>query len=216
MSYVEIEPRLYSKYLAQLTKDAKVGLEIGTWIGGSARAMLKANKELYLYCIDPYGVDEGYNSGIEGHDLFGTDRICFYKDEKIADKVYKRAKRRLWWYRKRHELMRVKSHQAVGKFSDGSLDFVYVDGNHNYDAVRQDIQDWWPKVKEGGLLFGHDLEKSFVTPFSVMRAVMECFGSDFMQLSNFWIVRKNGRKLRDGRFEGWNEGKSMEECLACV
>ena len=39
---------------------------------------------------------------------------------------------------------------------DESLDFVYIDANHAYDWVVQDIELWYPKVKKGGILWGHD------------------------------------------------------------
>lgn len=45
---------------------------------------------------------------------------------------------------------------VVDVFEDNSLDFVYIDGNHAYDWVKQDIQLWWPKLKKNGLLMGHD------------------------------------------------------------
>jgi hypothetical protein len=41
-------------------------------------------------------------------------------------------------------------------FEDESLDFVYIDANHAYSFVKQDISLWWPKVKKGGWICGHD------------------------------------------------------------
>jgi hypothetical protein len=41
-------------------------------------------------------------------------------------------------------------------FEDNSLDFVYIDANHTYEGVKEDIKYWYPKVKPGGLLLGHD------------------------------------------------------------
>lgn len=46
---------------------------------------------------------------------------------------------------------------AMPSIPDGSLDFVYIDGNHSEEYVRQDIRLWWPKVKIGGMLAGHDI-----------------------------------------------------------
>ena len=47
---------------------------------------------------------------------------------------------------------------AVKDFDDESLDFVYIDGNHLYPAVKKDIDLWWPKVKAGGVMGGHDYD----------------------------------------------------------
>ena len=52
--------------------------------------------------------------------------------------------------------MRMTSHQASKMFSDNSLDFVYIDANHSYESVREDLKIWYPKVTNGGYLFGDD------------------------------------------------------------
>ena len=46
--------------------------------------------------------------------------------------------------------------RAAASFADGYFDFVYLDGNHHYEFVLQDLQDFAAKLKPGGLLFGHD------------------------------------------------------------
>ena len=46
--------------------------------------------------------------------------------------------------------------EAVKKFKDDSLDFVYIDANHDYSSVKNEIMAFWPKVKKGGVLAGHD------------------------------------------------------------
>ena len=56
-------------------------------------------------------------------------------------------------------MIRCTSEVGSDIFSDESLDFVYIDANHAYDFVKQDIELWWPKVKKGGWLCGHDFLK---------------------------------------------------------
>jgi hypothetical protein len=53
-------------------------------------------------------------------------------------------------------MIRAKSEIAADIFPDNSLDFVYIDANHAYQYVVQDIQLWYPKVKPGGYICGHD------------------------------------------------------------
>lgn len=53
-------------------------------------------------------------------------------------------------------MLRMKSEYATELFQDGSLDFVYIDANHSYEGVKLDISLWYPKVKSGGLVCGHD------------------------------------------------------------
>jgi len=59
-------------------------------------------------------------------------------------------------YEDRAIMIRASSEIASEIFSDQSLDFVYIDANHAYDSVVQDIELWYPKVKKGGYLCGHD------------------------------------------------------------
>jgi hypothetical protein len=64
------------------------------------------------------------------------------------------------------------SRRAAGLFADDSVDLVFIDAEHTYESVRDDLQAWWPKVRSGGLLAGHD----YGWP-GVARAVEEFFGS---------------------------------------
>ena len=58
---------------------------------------------------------------------------------------------------------------------DGSLDFVYIDGDHQYESCKKDLQLWIPKIKKGGIIAGHDyLAICFL---GVVNAVNETFGS---------------------------------------
>jgi hypothetical protein len=61
------------------------------------------------------------------------------------------------------------SAQAVSRFTDNYFDFIYIDGDHNYKAVKNDINIWWPKVKAGGILSGHD----YCDTWGVKKAVDE-------------------------------------------
>jgi hypothetical protein len=56
-------------------------------------------------------------------------------------------------------LQRMFSEQAAKYVPDGSLDFIFVDGNHTYPAVLLDMRTWYPKVKTGGIITGHDWGK---------------------------------------------------------
>ncbi len=53
-------------------------------------------------------------------------------------------------------ILRNYSFDAVKSFDDCALDYVYVDAVHDYDGALNDMIDWWPKVRPGGVMAGHD------------------------------------------------------------
>jgi len=63
--------------------------------------------------------------------------------------------------------------RASRLFADESIDFVFVDANHTKESVRQDLEAWWPKIKPGGTLAGHDYDRHWP---DVVAAVDEYFG----------------------------------------
>jgi len=65
------------------------------------------------------------------------------------------------------------SAEAADKFEDKSLEFVFIDADHNYEFVKKDILAWLPKIKEGGVLAGHD----YLYFVGVKQAVDEIFGN---------------------------------------
>lgn len=83
--------------------------------------------------------------------------------------------------------LRIDSVQAARIFDDGSLDFVFVDAAHDEVSVAADISAWWPKVKLGGLLAGHDYASW--AP-GVIAAVDRAFGGSFERRGNSWLKRK--------------------------
>jgi hypothetical protein len=115
------------------------GVEIGTDQGIYAEILLKSNPRLHLTCIDPW---KSYSD---------------YKDiqsQKELDKNYETTKQRLKKYDM--EIIRTTSMEAVKGFKDESLDFIYIDGNHEFNYVVEDLENWQKKVKKGGIISGHD------------------------------------------------------------
>lgn len=86
------------------------------------------------------------------------------------------------------EIKRMKSVEAAKTEADESLDLVFIDGDHAYESVKSDIDAWWPKVKKGGVMLGHDYCKKLP---GVIRAVEERFGKpDEISAGDFPIWKK--------------------------
>jgi predicted O-methyltransferase YrrM len=90
---------------------------------------------------------------------------------------------------KYYRSIKSKSLDAVNLFSDQSLDFVFIDASHEYEDVKNDINAWFPKVKVGGVLAGHDYYENNDFAPGVKMAVNEIF-RDFETSENCFIVRK--------------------------
>lgn len=69
---------------------------------------------------------------------------------------YQRMVRAATKYNGRCKVLRATSEEAAPKFADGSLDFCYLDAQHDYPSIKRDLELWAPKVKPGGILAGHD------------------------------------------------------------
>lgn len=81
------------------------------------------------------------------------------------------------------------SKDAVLDFEDLSCDVIFIDMNHSYESVLEDINMWLPKVKLGGYLSGHDYHKEHWP--GVVSAVNETLGFDkLIFLDDCWIFHK--------------------------
>jgi len=117
------------------------GAEIGTFKGEFAKEILQ-NWSGTLYMIDvwrPLGEEYLDSSNHAAHSTSYSetmDNISGYEDRGV--------------------MVRATSEVAADMFDRESLDFVYIDANHAYDFIVQDIKLWYPKVKSGGYICGHD------------------------------------------------------------
>ncbi len=111
------------------------GVEIGVREGVHALNIIENLDIKKLYLIDPYQEYPGY-----GH-------IDFTKNRNTAAHILK-DKNVEWHYKK--------ADKAANNIPSG-LDFVYIDGDHRYEKVKLDIENYYPKIRKGGVLAGHDL-----------------------------------------------------------
>ena len=117
------------------------GVEVGVFKGEFSKEIL-SKWEGTLYMVDPWRPLGDEYKDASNH----KDHLTAYQDTMEA----------IQGFEDRAIMIRSLSEQAVDLFEDGSLDFVYLDGNHAYDFIKQDIELWYPKVKKGGIVAGHD------------------------------------------------------------
>jgi hypothetical protein len=117
-----------------------IGVEIGTFKGQFSKHILD-NWSGTLYMVDPWRELDDYIDS---------------SNHKNHPDAYFETMKSIKGHEDRAFMIRALSNQAVSLFEDDSLDFIYIDGNHTYESVREDMELWYPKLKKGGLFAGHD------------------------------------------------------------
>jgi hypothetical protein len=160
------------------------GAELGVWRGRVFKHLLTSHPTLKLVGVDLYASQPdndgpekwipGENGHMWAHDVYYGDMV------KFCETVNGRGR-----------IIRDYTHNAVKEFQDGELDFVFIDADHSYKGVKTDIEDWGPKVREGGIIFGHDINWP-----TVRQAVEEAFGDDYSkERDNVWYHEKKMKKI---------------------
>lgn len=118
----------------------KTGAEIGVEKGVFSEKLARAG--LQVYAIDSWKNYPGY---------------MWPKSQEVLDSFYEQTKKVLAPFPE-CKVIKKTSMEAVGDFNDESLDFVYIDANHTFRYVAEDIYEWSKKVKKGGIVSGHDFD----------------------------------------------------------
>lgn len=150
--------------LKQFPKNS-IGVEIGVFRGEFSSKILEEVQPTQLHLVDPWTYDEKVlPKGMVVHDQNDVDRIFQGVKERFRSQMENGQ----------IVVHRMTSEAASTIFADASLDWVYIDGNHEYEFVLQDLRLYVPKIKPGGMIAGDDYRDD---KYGVKRAVDE-FVSD--------------------------------------
>jgi hypothetical protein len=139
--------------------------EIGVWRGDFSAEILNVTRPRELHLIDPWAFDSNFPRRLYG----GMEAKTQADMDAIHDSVVAR-----FGANPAVTIHRRKSVDAARAFTNHTFDWVYIDGDHSYASVLQDLQEWSSKVKPGGWIAGDDLtwrDESGAMP--VRRAVEE-------------------------------------------
>lgn len=143
---------IYIKYLSKLEPPI-IGVEIGVWKGENAKNILSIECISKLYMIDPYLAYKDYTSKERS-----VYKICNQQQyDEVYNDIYSTFTKA---YGNRIEFLRYMSNDAVNKIPD-NLAFVYIDGNHTKEYLQTDLKLYYPKIRKGGIISGHDYGSSF-------------------------------------------------------
>ena len=141
---VEI-PTIGRDHLAELFCELgfRMGAEIGVDQAKYTEVLCKCNPNAIIYGIDPWAAYHGYRDHLNQHDMDDLFSISQDRMSHYANCV----------------LVREFSRDAVLRFADNALDFVYIDANHEFEFVVNDIIWWSKRVRRGGIVAGHDYRR---------------------------------------------------------
>jgi hypothetical protein len=125
-----------------LTGDA---VEIGVKRGRYSEYVLKRWRGRRLISVDPW--QEADPEEYVDHANVGQD---------LHERFFRETQQRLAPFGSRSEIWRTTSVEASNRVEDRTLDFVYIDARHDYESVLEDLRAWYPKLRPGGILAGHD------------------------------------------------------------
>jgi len=126
------------------------GVEIGVYRGEVSALLLKAVPQLSLYMVDPWRVAETDSDYLKTQDPTALQNA----DEHINN--YLTALHVTELAARRRTVLRLKSQTAFERLGGRLFEFVFIDGDHSESAVQWDVENWWQKVRSGGMLLGHD------------------------------------------------------------
>ena len=143
----------------------RLGVEIGVKSGRNIKEITNACPHVIVHAVDPWEITPNYSHWTEDN---------MRSSETNFDNVMARRPNCII----KHKML---SNKAVSLFKDEALDFVFIDGDHSYKGVKDDIKIWLPKIRKGGLISGHDYageDKRGVKFIGVAKAVHEQFGDN--------------------------------------
>jgi glycosyltransferase involved in cell wall biosynthesis len=142
--FFEDDIKCYRELYESLPDNA-VTVEIGTWKGRSLCSVADIIKRKN---IKVWGIDSFKGSA---HD---PEMVKQATSDDIQNELYQSLKK--FGIFTNVSVLRGMSDEFHGGFNDGIFDMVFIDGDHSYESVMSDILNWYPKVKDGGIIAGHD------------------------------------------------------------
>jgi predicted O-methyltransferase YrrM len=136
------------KDLVEQAEEDSLFVEIGSFKGRSTAFMAveiaNSGKKIRFQCIDPMKAIGHYEDAakINPQEWEGYSSEAFHKRLESVKDFY--------------TLHQMPSDQAVNMYKDNSIDFIMIDGDHSYEAVKRDIENFLPKMRSGGLMAGDD------------------------------------------------------------
>lgn len=143
-------------------------VELGVWFGQSlcyaGVEIINSGKNIKLYGVDSFLRGDQPSPDAEEDPERYSEALRF--TDPVKDVV---------------TILKGNTHKVYEQFPDESIDFLFIDANHTYEDVMKDLQYWYPKIKKGGLVCGHDYEHPWP---GLIKAVDEFFGKENFEVED--------------------------------
>lgn len=178
--------KILEKLVKSFDKKPIYVVELGTFVGDSAKAMADAGA--IVHTIDNWkGSPNDLSSST--YRVYGKEQVRLALQRNLGDRLH----RTVFTYEG-------DSTTAASSWHGDKVDMVFIDAGHEYEEVSRDIDAWLPHVRDGGILSGHDYCPAFP---GVMLAVQERFGDcTFNVEGNVWWVRVSERMQPEPSLNG--------------
>ena len=187
---VDVEGMIGSVALSKLFAELKFnkGVEVGVDRGLFSEILCQDNPNLNLYCVDPWA-------------SFAYEPNTYIKEEQpYFDECYEETVKRLAPYNAM--IIRKTSMDALADFEDNSLDFVYIDANHDFLNFTQDLHFWMKKVRPGGIISGHDYAYYSYKRFNHVKRALIAYARCYRMIPVFAVMYDSNGLKRD-HYRSW-------------
>lgn len=181
----ELSYEYYREVLVELIKyeigTPYHGAEIGVFKGETSAVLLSAFEHLHLTMVDAWAP---YPEKFKG-----THRLFEIRDQNEWNSLFRQAFEAVVPFGQRAQIIPETSEEAADRCSDRLFDFVFIDSNHCYECIKQDIGLWTPRTRT--LICGHDYgaDPDLEGVWGVKKAVDEAFGDSVRTHKSFlWSV----------------------------
>lgn len=166
----ERDAKALEKVAQMVLKEGMMVVEVGSWTGMSTSILAKTVVDYHgsVFAVDHWRGNEGVSASYDFAKVY--DVYSIFKRNMISLGIWDIV----------HPLV-MDSQTASQIFANGILDLVFIDADHRYEYIKKDISSWLPKLRNGGILCGHDCE-GYYSEYSgeVKRIINEHLGDDYV------------------------------------
>ena len=195
------------KYAISKLGKIEKSIEVGVRDGLNSLEILKGVD--FLYLVDNYPIyDEMWSGNKNGEKIVPRPEVL---DRKFQDRCKELMLKNIEPFKDRVKFFELSSVEASKQFEDKSLDYIYIDACHNYEHVLEDLKAWYPKIKDSGVISGHDFNKPHFP--GVTKAVIDFATENNLKVvysgdSDYWLKKKQLRIVSyfyEGKFKPYRE-----------